>query len=76
MRRKRRNIEALAQNIADARLTFDGNAGQLQIADITIDGSLGYLQSSGKKTCRREAPPSQLLNDLEQPVGAAHRMDC
>jgi len=68
----RRKIETRPQPVSDASLSLHRNAGNTQIANVPVYRSLGNLQPSGKLRGGSQAPPSQVLDDLEEPVGAPH----
>ncbi len=70
---KRRQIETLAHDIADAGRTGDGDAPCLQRRHVAVDGARGDLQPP-RQLRRRNRPRrrTQNLHDLEQAVEAAH----
>jgi len=69
---QRRQVIAGPQAVADAGFAVDGNTRQQQITYIAIDRPRRDFEPFGKLGCRGQAPRPQMLNDLEQPVGAAH----
>src|SRR5207342_3100551 len=70
---QRRDVRALAQQVADTGFTFDGYARQLQVGDITVDGARRDLQRLRELLRgKRRAAPAQGVDQQEQAVGAAH----
>jgi hypothetical protein len=68
----RRKIETRPQPVSHAGLSLHRNTGNGQIADVAVNRSFGDLQPAGKLRGGGQAPPSQVLDDLEEPIGAPH----
>ena len=70
---QRRQVEAAAQHVADARRALDRHAARLQGGDVAIDRARRHFELVGQRRGGgRPARRAQALDDVEQPVGAAH----
>jgi hypothetical protein len=69
---QRRQIEAVAQGVADAGLAFDRHATRHQVADVPVDRPLRDLEPFGEVAGADQLLPAHDLDDLEQAIGAAH----
>jgi hypothetical protein len=68
----RRKIETRPQPVSHAGLSLHRDAGNAQIAYVPVHRPFGNLQPAGKLRGGGQAPPPQMLDDLEQPIGAPH----
>ena len=71
---QRRKVETLPHHVANAGLAVDRHPGRLQVGDVAIDGSLGNLEPRAELLGGDQTATTQMLHDLKEPVGAAHRM--
>jgi hypothetical protein len=69
---QRRQIIAIAHDIADASLAFDRHAGPLKIDDIAIDRALGHFQFVSKHARGDKPATAQKLNDLKEAISPSH----
>src|SRR5690606_22982013 len=69
---QRRQLEAFAHQISDARLAVDGNSRRLQVGNVAIDSALGDLEPLRKHARGHQPPAAHMLNDLEEPVRTPH----
>jgi hypothetical protein len=67
-----REVEFAAEGVADAGLSFDGLAGELEVDDVAIDGAFGDLKALGEGVSGLQAARAQELDDAEEAVGAPH----
>ena len=71
---QRREHEAGAQHIADARLAIDRRALRAQRLDVAIQRAQRYAEFLGKHRTRDGTTmPPQHLDQIEQALGAGHR---
>lgn len=68
-----RQVEAFAQDVADAGLALDRHAGALEVGDVAVDRALRHFQAPPELPRGDQAAAAQVLDDPEQAVGAAHR---
>ena len=68
-----RQVEALAQGIADARLALDRHPARHQVAHVPVDRPFRDLELFGEVAGAHQLLPAEQLDDLEQAIGAAHR---
>jgi hypothetical protein len=71
---QRRKVETLPHHVANARLAVDRHPGRLQVGNVAVDGSLGNLEPGTELLGGDQPATAQMLHDLEEPVGTAHRM--
>ena len=69
---QRRQIETLAQGIADARFALDRHPARHQIAHVAVDRPLRDLELLREVAGAHQLLPAHQLDDLEQAIGAAH----
>ncbi|MDT4864469.1 hypothetical protein FQZ97_992320 [compost metagenome] len=62
----------MPQNITDTRLAIDGYPGRLQVGYVAINGTFGDFKPFGKLTRGDKSATTQVLNNLEKAVCAAH----
>ncbi len=68
-----RQVEALAQHVADAGRALDRHAPGLQGGDVAIDRARRDLELFGQRRCGHRFPGrAQGLDDVEQAVGPGH----
>ena len=65
-------FKGAVEAVANACLALHGNPGEREIANVAIDSSLGDGQQFCKLRGGGEPPRTQVLHDLEKPIGAAH----
>src|SRR6185436_7324364 len=69
---ERRQVEMRVQAVADARFAVDRDARRTEIGDVPIDRALADFQPLRELRGRRQAAAAQVLNDLEESIGAPH----
>ena len=70
---QRRDVRALAQDIADPGFALDRHAGQLQVGDVAVDRAQRDRETRGQlPRGQRRTPPAQGMDDEEKAVGTAH----
>ena len=67
-----RQVETLAQGVADARLALDRHPARHQIAHVAVDGPLRHLEFLREVAGADQLLPAHELDDLEQAIGATH----
>src|SRR6185437_16629365 len=69
---ERGQVEAFAQHVADAGLSFDRDAGEDEVANVAVDGAFRDFQLGGESRGSDDALSPQELDDLEEAVSAPH----
>jgi hypothetical protein len=69
---ERRQVVAVAQQVAGAGGAVDRHARADQVSDVAIDGPARDLELVGQRARRDQLAAPQDLDDLEKPVGATH----
>src|ERR1700722_16082739 len=67
-----RQVVSLAQRVADAGGTLDGNLARDQVVDVAVDCSLAGIELFRERSGGDYAASAQPLNDLEEAIGATH----
>ncbi len=67
-----RQVKSCLEDVANAGFSLDGDAARDQVLDVAIDGALRHLEGGAQLARPHQLLAAQVLDDLEQSVGAAH----
>lgn len=70
---QRREVEPLAEGVADARFALDGHARGDEVRDVPVYRPLRDLKVPRQRCGGHDRAAAQRLDHLEQPVGPPHR---